>query len=916
MRNEVGHDIGVFNSKKVETRSVDSLVAKYKSYLKSKYLEKEMPDYGKWPPSTSKKYVNLAVIEKVRLSHEEAEEKSKDLTYGDVSKIMRKGDIQLADIATPDEDSVLPKFVLVEGAPGVGKTTFAWKACRKWAKGTILQDYELVILVRLRDLSIRKATCLGDLIQYPRDPNVHQKVIEEITKTGGKGVLLLLEGYDELPASLREEGSLFRNVIKGDLFDEGTVVVTSRHWASEPFLLPYYDTKRPVSKHIEILGFNRENIQDYLSLMLKEEPSLLQDITQYLEVNPHIHSMMYIPLNCAIILEMYKNSKKESSPIPTTMTELYSSLIRSLLLRHMNNLAEYKGKFTKLTNFRNLPECIKSHFDNIASLAYKGICKKDQQIIFSQDEIPSGLDTLGLMQSSMELHVDIGTEKSFNFLHLTIQEFLAAHHLLTYSLDDQAKLFCSSNHNSESVLLRFLAGLSPLALESALTHTTHPLTKNGLVTFEVIHQMFEANKIKVLQQPLTFDDRIFHPYQYYMLGSVIANAREWKIIIRSTRKKYIQMFVAGISTCKEGYKLSLCIQMSTFASNNSDLQELCSAPIILETLKIKHAGYISSESVNYTIRFNEGIDNALCVFFNKLSEGSPLLIKHLQLAGILFHNNTSEKVELFLMNSRSTTSLTVEHCEFNPGISVPGKQAYTNVKKLKFNMCHFREECNAMLKDNKMLIEFHLTSQFGFTYSLAKSLCANDTLKRLVLECEHVERRSEHVFDIQPELWLMSSRIEDMSAQIIMKNKSLTELSLLCYPEFGRVESDCTLGKALCENNTLEKLELAGVSFSVQGAVAFASMLRENTSLKELSLNIPSLSTSLKSELSFLSTMSLRSGQIRRNSEWIEILVTLSSSLTHNRTLLKLCITLPPASIQHCDEVISACEKDSRLHIQ
>ena len=433
MRNEIGHNIniGVFNPKIVEKSSP---MAIYKSYLKSKYLEKEMPDYGKWPPSTSKKYVNLAVIEKVRLSHEEAEEKSKALTYGDVGKIMRKGDIQLIDIVTPGKDGVLPKFVLVEGAPGVGKTTFAWKACRKWAKGKILQDYELVVLVRLRDVSIRKATCLGDLIQYPRDPTIHQNVIEEITKTGGKGVLLLLEGYDELPASLREEGSLFRNVINGDLFDEGTVVVTSRHWASEPFLVPYYDTKRPVSRHIEILGFNRENIQDYLSLMLKEKPSLLHDITQYLELCPHIHSMMYIPLNCAIILEVYQNSKKESSPIPTTMTELYSSLIRSLLLRHINNLAEYKGKFTKLTNLKNLPECMKSHFDNIASLAYKGICKKDQQIIFSQDEIPSGLDTLGLMQSPMELYVDIGTEKSYNFLHLTIQEFLAAHHLLTYSL--------------------------------------------------------------------------------------------------------------------------------------------------------------------------------------------------------------------------------------------------------------------------------------------------------------------------------------------------------------------------------------------------------------------------------------------------------------------------------------------------
>ena len=890
MENIIG-DVVMPKLKKAKLSPACSPMETYKAYLKSKYLEKKMPDDNKWPFSISKKYVNLAVIEKKRLSRTEAEEKSKALTYGDISKIMRNGDIQLADIAIPDEDGVLPKFVLVEGTPGVGKTIFAWKACRKWAKGKILQDYELVILVRLRDVSIRKATCLGDLIQYPRDPNIHQNVIDEITKTGGKGILLLLEGYDELPAPLREEESLFRNVIKGDLFDEGTVVVTSRHWASEPFLLPYYDTKRPVSKHIEILGFNRDNINGYLSLMLKEKddskhigdnkkddlssmpkkkPSPLDDIIDYLELNPHIHSMMYIPLNCAIIVKVYQNSKEESSPIPTTTTELYSSLIRCLLLRHMNDLAEYKGKCTKLTDLRNLPECIKSHFDNIASLAYKGICKKDQQVIFPQDEIPSGLDTLGLMQSSMELHVDIGTEKSFNFLHLTIQEFLAAHHLLTYSLDEQIKLLCRRKHIS-SVLLRFLAGLSPLALESALTHTTHSLTKKGRVTFDVIHQMFEANKIKVLQQPLTFNSIIIHPYQYYMLGSVIANAREWNITIYSTciRRNSIQMLVGGISTCKEGYKISLCIQMDGYRSNNFNLLELCSAPIILETLELSSNYHQRGCDFHFS---NQDLNDDLGVFFNKLSKKGSL-ISHLKLFCFTFDSNTTKEVESFLMNSVSTTRLTVDHCIFSQGI-LPGKQAFNNIKTLHVCVCY-----------NCTRREYYNIPEFDFPNSLAESLCANDTLKRLVLECVYY---SDHESKFQLPL-------DEIPAEIITRNKSLTEL-VLCYPKNSRVGSYCTLGKALCENNSLEKLELVGVSCGAQSAVAFASMLK-STSLKELSLN-------------------LVGDYFCENSEWIEILVALSSSLTRNRTLLKLCITFPPASIQHCDEVISACEKDSRLHIQ
>ena len=352
-------------------------------------------------------------------------------------------------IAIPSEEGVLPKFVLVEGAPGVGKSTFAWEACRKWANGEILQDYELVVLIRLRDESVRKAKCLEDLIQYSRDPNIRKRVIDEITETGGKGVLLLLEGYDELPSSLHVKKSLFRQVIDGYQFREGTVLVTSRHWASEPFLLPYSTTERPVSQHVEILGFTRENIDEYLSDMLKDEPSLFADVKQYLEAYPHIHSMMYIPLNCTIVLEVYRKSKGQSLPFPTTMTELYSSLICCLLLRHIGSLPEYKDERIKLDNISKLRPPLKEHFDNLAKLAYEGICNNKQQIIFTEEDIiaehnislADDNQTLGLMQTATELYFDTGAKKTFNFLHLTIQEFLAAYHILSFTTDDQIKMF-------------------------------------------------------------------------------------------------------------------------------------------------------------------------------------------------------------------------------------------------------------------------------------------------------------------------------------------------------------------------------------------------------------------------------------------------------------------------------------------
>jgi hypothetical protein len=467
--------------------SVSSPIKVYQSYLKSKYLEQKIPNYDKWPPSPSIRYINLVVLEGGSLPMD----RHKELTYCN-NMHMSTQSITFDDIAKPDEDGVLPKLVLVEGAPGVGKSTFAWEACRKWAKGEILQEFDLVVLIKLRSKSARKATCLGDLIQYPRDPDIRQKVIQDVTKTGGEGVLLLLDGYDEL----QDEDSLFAKVINGDQLDAGTVLLTSRHWASESLLLPR-DTNRPVSQHVEIRGFTAEDVGDYISSVLKNEPMVLKDLKQYLEVCPHIRSMMYIPLNSAIVLEVYRKSKKENLLMPKTMTELYSSLILSLLRRHIHDTYPENKSF-KMKDLKNLPSCVSHHFLALSKLAYVGICENSKQVVFSEEEIPGDLDSLGLMQSGVELHIDVGAEKSYSFHHLTIQEFLAAYHISTLPVIEQLKHFLinvslygnetrSHDFNREiQMVTKFLAGLSPSTFQMAESKI------NFIQDNMYIHALFEA----------------------------------------------------------------------------------------------------------------------------------------------------------------------------------------------------------------------------------------------------------------------------------------------------------------------------------------------------------------------------------------------------------------------------------------
>ena len=876
---------------KSKPSAVTSPIEVYKIYLKSKYRKQKMPHYGKWPNLPAVKYVNMAVIEKGRLSQKAASNNSKALTYGDINAVRRKSDITFSDIAKPsNEDSVLPKLVLLEGAPGVGKTTFAWEACRKWAEGEILQDFNLVILVRLRDQSVRSAQCLGDLIQYPRDPKVRCEVIEEITKTGGQGVLILLEGYDELPASLREHGSLYRKVIQsGAEFDEGTVLVTSRPWASEPFLLPHRNS-RPVEQHVEILGFTAENIVDYISSMLYDDPSLLKDMKQYLELCPHIHSMMYIPLNCAIILEVYRNSKEENSLVPKTMTELYSSLIRSLLLRYTCDLPEYEGKVFRFKSLQDLPTGVGNHLNSLAKLAYHGILEMNQQIIFSEDELPSDFNSLGLMQSSMELYVDVGASKSYNFLHLTIQEFLAAYHISTFFEHEKAKFF-SKDHEGTSMVVTFLAGLSPTTLEKAISFIGDINSSN----LEYTHWLFEAklkprSAISVVEESALRD-----PFTSYVLGYFISNSNfPWKVIVPSLRDT-VRFFVCGLlsseNKCSK-LELSILLDDDLLSGRDAAVTILSQASISVEKLNFF--------AIIITGQMSQHPYSMLTPFLKNLADRSPLIIKHLVFDLLLLTNAQISLIRSYLEFTSTLTGLTLNKCIAESADAMAtlaeGLQACKSLKKLFY----FPEDCSytvVSMRINKISnLEVLHTNVFSYNdfLKLINVLCDSHTIEELVVV--ELVSFARGLLDV-------TQRCPEAVDKLLKTNTALKAFTLDLYLT---CEDISVITSAMCDNSTLQKLSMPGC-FVDGGDIS--TMLRGNQFLKELTISVRSTvdacviakgmcqNTSLE-KLTILFNFSLRD-------EFVIAVEELAYMLKHNQTLKELQISC--ISINNVDTWTQCC---------
>ena len=476
--------------------STSAAIELYASYLKSVYMKQKLPMYDKLPQIRVKKYIKLALIGKDDITPEEADEFTQSTIRGNIHDITRKKQPMTFEQIAQLEDGSEPKCILIEGAPGIGKSTFSWKLCRMWGKGKILQEYQLLVMLRLRDNRVRRATDVLYLFRHP-DMDTQEAAAKEIVRRRGKGLLLLLEGFDELPTDLRTQHSLFMRIITGLELPEATVLITSRPSASGILLAT---CRNDISQHIEIIGFTPEDVQCYIMTAFEDNPSLQSGLQEYLSCYPHMQSLMYIPLNCAIVIQVYRNSISDKF-IPKTMSDLYISLVRSLLLCYLHEHLVHGRKVWRLRSFSDLPHDVFQQLRELGRIAYEGIVH-GQRVIFS--DLPSDFDGLGLMQSMNELYVDEGATVSFSFFHLTLQEFMAAFHLSDQPVKRQIKHFKEYGskvhtnllYDHFQITLQFLAGLVKCAdypADSIRSILSNSESSSELqITLDGLHWIFEA----------------------------------------------------------------------------------------------------------------------------------------------------------------------------------------------------------------------------------------------------------------------------------------------------------------------------------------------------------------------------------------------------------------------------------------
>jgi len=341
-------------------------------------------------------------------------------------------------IENEDGTSKQPEIIVIEGAPGIGKTTLSKEIVFQWANGNVLTNIRLVSLIFLRDPQVQKMQSFEDFAAfYCNDKLAMAAINKYLTATNGRDVVIILDGYDELPEMVRLR---FKNILQSKSLSNfrGMVVVTSRPNLSN-------DLHDLADRTVEILGFTEANRKSYINQALGDNYEEMQALTDYLNRNPAVNAYCYIPLNMTILLNLFK----ELSPtceLPKTQTEINKIFICITISRFIRRL---QNAYIDIPNFAAVPAPYSDVFSELCHLAFRTL--KGDRIVFTKTEIqsicpnltlrPKDWNGLGLLKAVQFYDFrEVARSVSFNFLHLSIQEILAAYYITLLPRRKQVQL--------------------------------------------------------------------------------------------------------------------------------------------------------------------------------------------------------------------------------------------------------------------------------------------------------------------------------------------------------------------------------------------------------------------------------------------------------------------------------------------
>ncbi|XP_016358166.1 NACHT, LRR and PYD domains-containing protein 12-like [Sinocyclocheilus anshuiensis] len=432
--------------------------------------------------------------------------------------------IKCSDIFRPLTGQDKPiRTVLTKGVAGIGKTVSVQKFILDWAEGKENQDVQLIFPLPFRELNLMKDKTLSllDLLHIFFPETKEMKPFSAENK-----VVFVFDGLDECRLSLDFQSSvmlcdviesasvdvLLMNLIVGNLLPSALIWITSRPAAAD--LIP----SECVHRVTEVRGFNDPQKEEYFRKRISDQ-SLANRIISHLKSSRSLFIMCHIPVFCWISATVLEKMMRKSwkGDIPKTLTEMYTHFL--IIQTSIKHEKDYEKKVKDEDMILKL-----------GKLAFQQLVKGNL-IFYEKDLRECGIDVTeasvysGLCTQIFREELGLYQGKVFCFVHLSIQEHLAALYvLLSFLLDkrDVLNVNLSSKHAHEftchtisdlhqravdkalqsknghlDLFLRFLLGLS---LESSQTLLKGLLTHIGNISYSE-EKTIEYIKTRIRMNP-------------------------------------------------------------------------------------------------------------------------------------------------------------------------------------------------------------------------------------------------------------------------------------------------------------------------------------------------------------------------------------------------------------------------------
>ncbi|XP_030646404.1 NACHT, LRR and PYD domains-containing protein 3-like [Chanos chanos] len=416
--------------------------------------------------------------------------------------------IQCNDIfkPLPGEDKPI-RTVLTKGVAGIGKTVSVQKFILDWSEGKSNQDLRFMFPLPFRELNLIKGKKLSltEMLHlfYPETKEL------VFTQSDKHKIAFIFDGLDECRIPLDFQSSerlcnatepasvdvLLTNLIKGNLLPSALLWITSRP-ASANQMPP-----ECVDRVTEIRGFNDTQKEEYIRKRVSDQ-NLADKIITHVKSSRSLYIMCHIPVFCWISSTVLERMLGEaySGQIPKTLTNMYTHFLRYQMNQRNR---KYDENFQMHQSVLLLGKLAFEHLEKGHLVFYENDLK-ECGIDITDASVYSGVFTQ-IFREESGLH----QETVYSFVHLSIQEFLAALYVFLMFINDDKNVLCSeeaiktnpamtsqgmsvtdvhksavdktlaSNNGHLDLFLRFLLGLS-LESNHALLHEL--LTPRGRIS--------------------------------------------------------------------------------------------------------------------------------------------------------------------------------------------------------------------------------------------------------------------------------------------------------------------------------------------------------------------------------------------------------------------------------------------------